>query len=154
KHPVYDFEFRSLIGEANKSATNLHDNAAQLYLSGHFKFTLELLLGDNAPLNENSYFLIGKSFAMLGEFENAKNYLLEAIRLSQIKHDEYHDFASLEHVKRGRLFYAISEIDLAISDFTKALDLNNKNIEALHERAKCYRIKGNIRMAQEDECRI
>ena len=58
---------------------------------------------------------------------------------------------SAEHLVRGRQWLKQGENDLAISDFTKALDLYRGNTEARIARAQAYRAKGNWRLAEEDE---
>ncbi len=74
----------------------------------------------------------------------------EAVRVFAARHDRYHRHASDMHLRRGLYFLRAGETDLAIADFSKALDLHRHNVEALRERAGAYRLKGNERLAQQD----
>jgi tetratricopeptide (TPR) repeat protein len=81
----------------------------------------------------------------------ARGKFAEALAISSERHDRYHRHASDEHLKRGKEFLRAGEIDLAIADFSKALDLYRGNKEARAARAGAYRAKGNDALAQQDE---
>jgi Tfp pilus assembly protein PilF len=80
--------------------------------------------------------------------------LREAVRASHLAHDAYHRRASDAHLARGQQFLAAGEVELAIQDFTKALDLHRGNKVALAARASAYRLKGSELLAQADEIDI
>jgi tetratricopeptide (TPR) repeat protein len=101
--------------------------------------------------HSNSFFARGKCYFLLDDFEKARVDFMEAIRLSHQKHDSYHRAASEEHLQRGRGFLKLGKLDLAINDFTKALDLHRKNKDALAARAQAYRAKGSVQLAEIDE---
>lgn len=79
---------------------------------------------------------------------------LEALRICNDRHQRYHRHASNAHLSRGRWHEAQGNLDLAIADYSKALDLNSKNQDALHARATLYRLKENPRLAEADEARL
>jgi len=153
KHPVFDLEFRGLIGQLPDDATKLHDEAARAFIAGDSASAVLLL--DKAiasvPHHSNSLFTRGKCHFMEQRFEEARTDFAEAIRQSHRHHDAYHRNASAEHLARGRRFFERDELDLAVSDFTKALDLYRGNKQALKARAEAYRAKGNEKLAEEDE---
>lgn len=149
KHPNFDAVFCASVGQPTSPFTALHDEAAEAYLAGYYEHALTLLA--ESTEHSNSFFLAGKCLFMLGEYENAISALCEALRLSHIAHDEYHLFASEQHRLRGEQFFSAGEMELAISDFTKALDLDKTNKGARKARAAAYRAKGNSKLAQEDE---
>ena len=151
-HPLYDGEFQASIGEQLNTETILHDKAVNLYLQGKIDEALQLL--EPSKNHSNSYFLIGKCHLSQQNYKQAAVDFLEAIRLSHLKHDEYHIFASNQHLKRGQEFLANGEIDLAIADFSKSLDLYSKNQEAIRARANAYQIKGNFRLAELDQANL
>jgi tetratricopeptide (TPR) repeat protein len=148
-HPVYDTQFCQLIGCEITEITRQHDKAVSSYLSGDYQQAIKILEANEN--HSNSQFLIGKCLIALEKYEEAGIYLSESIKLSHIKHDEYHKLASNIHVQRGIEFMRQEELELAIMDFSKALDLYNNNHEALRQRAKAYRLKGNVRLAENDE---
>jgi tetratricopeptide (TPR) repeat protein len=156
KHPVFDLEFLSLIGQLPDDATKPHDEAARALLAKDIAGALALL--DKAiaaaPLHSNSHFTRGKCFFYERRFDEAATSFTEAIRLSHIKHDGYHRAASAEHLARGGEFFKQGKLDLAVNDFTKALDLHRGNKEALKARAEAYRAKGNVPLAEEDELKL
>lgn len=78
----------------------------------------------------------------------------EALKICAARHDAYHHHASASHVARGKWFEDNSYPDLAIADYSKALDLNGKNTGAITSRARVYRAKNNLRLAEEDETRL
>lgn len=149
KHPILDSKFCLSINAQASEAGRTHDKAAEYYLANDYLKTLELIR-DNKE-HSNSRFLAGKCLIALKQYEEATNELGEAIRLSHTEHNKYHQIASNEHFKRGSKLFAVGNIDLAIADFTKALDLYPFNKEARNARAMAYKAKGNIKMAQEDE---
>jgi len=142
KHPLYDAEFQESIGEKAPDETILHDKAVDLYLQGEIDAALQLL--EPSKNHSNSYFLRGKCYFSQQNYEHSVADFREAIRLSHLKHDEYHICASNQHLKRGQEFLANGEIDLAIADFSKSLDLYSKNQEAIRARENAYQIKANL----------
>jgi tetratricopeptide (TPR) repeat protein len=156
KHPFFDLEFRGLIGELPDDATKPHDEGATALLAGDIPKAL-LKLDEAiaaAPHHGNSYFTRGKCYYLERNFEAVLADFTEAIRLSHRRHDAYHRAASADHLARGREFLKRGEPDLAVSDFTKALDLYRGNKEALKARAEAYRAKGNAKLAEEDETAV
>lgn len=149
KHPITDEEFRLSTDKTPNSNTRLHDNAIGLYLSRYYSHTLSLL--ENVSGHSNICFLKGRCWFALKKYEKAIPELLQAIRLSHAEHDAYHQFASNEHLRRGERFFYDDHIDLAIADFTKAIDLNSNNKDARKARAAAYSAKGNKALAREDE---
>ncbi len=149
KHPPLDSAFCASIGREPDSATALHDEMVRIYLTGDYLKVLSSILHDTN--HSNIRFLIGKCCFMLHEYETARKNFAEAIRLSHVSHDVYHRLASGEHYKRGKAFLLDENFDLAIADFTKALDLHPQNLLARQARAHAYKAKGNIRLSEEDE---
>ena len=152
KHPIYDSEFQQSIGEIFTEETQIHDQATNLYLENKLKSALKLL--DKNHNHSNSYFLKGKCHFALRNYEQAVDNFRQAIELSHEKHNEYHIFASDQHLKRGQDFFQQGEVDLAIADFSKSLDLYSKNQEAIRARADAYQIKGNLRLAELDQANL
>lgn len=148
KHPVTDAEFCKSIGELPNACTKLHDKAAAEYLAGKYAYILSIIPPDS--FHSNSCFLLGKCWFHLQRYGKATDNFREAIRLSHMHHDRYHHHASTQHFLRGTTLFYGGDLDLAIADFTKALDLNRNNCEAKMARARAYKEKGNMRMAQMD----
>lgn len=88
---------------------------------------------------------------LMGHPQAAAEEFSHAIRLSHINHDAYHRFASARHCARAEQWLAAGDIELAISGFTKALDLFSGNQDARRLRAQCYHSKSNQRLAEADE---
>jgi tetratricopeptide (TPR) repeat protein len=153
KHPLFDIAFCSSVGELPTDATALHDAGVHATLAGDIASALAALNKAITlePGHSNSYFARGKCWFMQKAYAKARNDFAEAIHLSHIKHDAYHQLASDEHTKRAQLFLAAREADLAIADFSKALDLNRRNKNALAGRAAAYRSKGRVDLAEADE---
>jgi tetratricopeptide (TPR) repeat protein len=149
KHPLLDAEFCISTGGQPDESTPFHDKAAGYYLAGDYMRALAILPVD--ILHGNSRFLRGKCWFRLKEYEKACEDLSEAVRLSHLRHDAYHRFASRQHFLRGERFLNEGGIDLAIAGFTRALDLHGGNKDARKARAAAYYAKGNIRLAQADE---
>lgn len=61
----------------------------------------------------------------------------KAIAMSSARHDAYHKHASGAHVLRGEYNMQAGELDLAIADFSKALDLWRGNAQATVLRDAC-----------------
>jgi len=156
KHPLFDLEFRSLIGELPDDATKPHDDGMSALLAGDTATALKFFEKALAavPSHSNSFFGRGKSYFLKGDYAQAATDFAQAVRLSHIKHDAYHRTASAEHFARGAAFLKSGQLDLAVSDFTKALDLHRGNRHALAARANAYRLKGNEKLAEEDERRL
>ncbi len=155
KHTLTDARFRELVGEPPSEATRLHDKGISAYSAGDF--TAALAYFDTAtaiePDHSNSYFSRAKCFFALQRFERAEHDLRKAIRLSHMRHDHYHRSASAAHLTRGYSFLRQGQIDLAIADFSKALDLWHGSTAAFEARAQAYLQKGNETLANEDRRR-
>lgn len=139
EHPLSDAVFCESVGRLTGVATALHDTALKHYLAQDFETALNALVTCE---QENGFFLKGKCWIAMGEYEQAKIALQEAVRLSHIQHDNYHQQAAAAHIERGTLFLKQNALDLAIADFSKALDLHKNNPLALELRAKTYNLKG------------
>ena len=153
KHPLLDEPFLKSIGKQSLAQTSNHDRAASAFAERDYEKGCSLLdkaIGSGPP-HSNSFFLRGKCRFMQGQYGLAQEDFSEAIRLSHMEHDAYHRAASEEHFKRGLDYYSREELDLAVSDFTKALDLHRGNKKALEARANAYRAKGNVQLAEADE---
>ena len=152
-HPASDAEFCKSVGRAAGEATKRHDEATAFFTAQNYAAALIAI--DNAiaadAAHSNSYFLRGRIYFMQGEYEKARADLEESIRLAHLDHEAYHRFASEEHLARAKKFLGEEEYDLAITDCTKALDLDHKNKEALQTRAEIYRAKGSLQLAEWDE---
>jgi tetratricopeptide (TPR) repeat protein len=57
---------------------------------------------------------------------------------------------SIDHYNRGVAHHDKGEYDLAISDYTKAIEINPKHAFAYNNRAVAYYFKGEYDKAQED----
>jgi tetratricopeptide (TPR) repeat protein len=159
-HPASDAAFCMSIDRPLTQASRLHDEAIGALAQQEYPAALALLeRAITCDANHsNSHFARGKCFFL--QYLNAPDTtylaeadmaLTEAIRLSHRDHDSYHRQASADHVARGALFLMQGNTDLAVADFSKALDLFAKNDEARRLRAQAYRAKGNLLLAQADE---
>jgi tetratricopeptide (TPR) repeat protein len=153
KHSLLDAEFCASVGLENSPATTFHDKAVMFLQAGNAAQAIEEVNAAIAidPVHSNSYFARGKCYFAQKEYALAHGDFMEAIRLSHIAHDVYHRYASHEHFMRARDYLKRHELDLAINDCTKSLDLYRGNKEALALRAQAYRAKGNVKLAEEDE---
>lgn len=149
KHPLRDAEFCVSTGQMPDATTKLHDKAVAGCLAGSYAQVLSLIPPDTT--HSNSRFLLGKCWFHLQRYGKAADNFIEAIRISHMHHDQYHHHASTQHFLRGSAFFYGGKIDLAIVDFTKALDLNRHNQEARQARARAYKAKGNLQLAREDD---
>ena len=136
KHPLSDAAFRASVGLPADEVALLHDSALALRLNGDVEgaarqFSEALVL---APDHSNSHFGLARCLFAQADYQQAQHHLQEAVRLSHTAHDAYHRSASAEHVKRARDFAARGENELAINDYTKALDLHRGNTEATQAR--------------------
>lgn len=61
----------------------------------------------------------------------------EALAECARRHEHYHHHASGVHVARGDYYMACGEADLALADYSKALDLWRKNPDASAKLADC-----------------
>lgn len=152
KHPIYDAEFCQSIGRKISLETEVHDKAVDLYLASKFDEAISLL--EQNFEHSNSHFLMGKCYFAKQEYENAEKQFLYAIAISHKSHNEYHIFASNQHLARGKEFFVSGELDLAIADFSKSLDLYPKNQETIRARANAYQSKGNYQLAELDNANL
>jgi predicted negative regulator of RcsB-dependent stress response len=90
---------------------------------------------------------ISVALCKTGEFE-------AALKVCAARHDRYHHYASDLHKKRGDYYAGAGALDLAIADYSKALDLYGKNRTALRARAAAYRLKDSARLAEADEMQL
>lgn len=143
KHPLRDATFLASVGLPAGVATFMHDEAAQLFEQAKYEQALKQFAKAAACDSEhsNSHFGMGKCCFMLGQFDEARKHVTEAVRLSHLAHDAYHRAASQAHVKRAREFMTQGEIDLAINDFSKALDLHRGNQDALSGREQAQKMR-------------
>lgn len=141
KHPARDAVFRASLELAPDPATALHDGAVTLKEDGALAQAALLLRTAIAisPQHSNSHFTLAQCCFEGGEYSDAREHALAAIRLSHQAHDAYHRFASAQHLDRGRGFAGQGEWDLAINAFTKALDLFQGNDTAREARDEAYR---------------
>jgi tetratricopeptide (TPR) repeat protein len=153
RHPLMDSEFCVSIGQKEGPATVWHDNAVALMEVGGIAAAEDVLTQAISldASHSNSFFARGRCRFLKGEYEAARDDFMEAVRLSHILHDSYHRAASDAHLARGRELLKEGSLDLAINDFTKALDLHRANEQALAARARAYRQKGSIALAEADE---
>lgn len=92
-----------------------------------------LLISSN---NFIAYLWLGTCNIFLHKLNKANAYLLEAIALLSKQHEHYHKNFSKHFYKRGLLHHKLDEIDLALNDLNRSLDLHRSNIDALSLRAK------------------
>lgn len=78
-----------------------------------------------------------------GRLEDAIAAWSEALRIHGARHDHYHRGASLQHLHRGYAQLRLGELDLAIADFSKAIDLDRNHAPPYLARARCYAHKGD-----------
>ncbi len=152
RHSLFDGPFRHAIGQPLSAASGAHDDAAHALLEHHYGSAMHGF--DRAihlePDFSNAYFGKGKCAFLMQDYHTASDALREAIRLSHRAHDRYHRHASDLHAQRGRWHERKGNVDLAIADYSKALDLDNRNQDARIARGLLYQMKGNARMAEED----
>ena len=136
KHPLLDGEFRMSIGEVPCAVSRLHDAGVRGSDIACFNAAIAL-----DPSHSNSYFARGKYWFAEKSYDRACTDFREAIALSHIKHNDYHRLASGEHLARGKAFLNAGELDLAVNDFTKALDLWPQNQDAIQACEKARHLK-------------
>ncbi len=148
KHPESDAEFCQSIGKEPTTSSALHDAS----LTADFQTALTLLNQaiELDPTHSNSYFAKGKLYFSIQDYAQAEIDFYQAIQLSHQDHNQYHQTASQAHCQRGKIFLQNNEPELAIADFSKALDLYSKNQEALELRSQLYQSKGETTLAAAD----
>lgn len=99
---------------------------------------------------EFAQFAYGLTYFFQQKFTQAKKYFLAAYKTASKKHDAYHENSSTQFYNRAYVYFLNKQDDLAINDLTKALDLNQKNTDALLQRAKIYLKKHNFNSAAQD----
>ena len=151
-HPLFDSAFCASVGLPYSDAGRQHDEAARFYQLGDYLYAFHLLNVESS--HSNSHLLAGKCLVGLKRYTQAVTHFNEAIRLSQRMHEEYHRFASDAHLHRGNVAFGRDEPDIAIAEYSKALDLDSHNLEARKARANAYRYKGNSKMAEADETEL
>lgn len=145
KHPLFDTQFCDSVGRRHDAATVPHDEGVHAVLRGDMATAVEKFaqaLGAS-PAHSNSHLWMGKCRLAMGDATGAKKSFQEAIRLAHLDHDSYHKAASVEHLKRARAFMSRGEFDLAINDYTKALDLDRTNQDATTERTAAQKVRAN-----------
>jgi tetratricopeptide (TPR) repeat protein len=152
KHPLFDLEFCTELGISPTPASLAHDDAVHAMLRHDYESAIH---GFDRAIqvdltHSNSYFGKGKCAFLMQDYILASICFREAIRLSHLAHDGYHRHASDLHAQRARWYERKGEVDLAIADYSKALDLNTRNLEARTSRGLLYQVKGNTRMAEAD----
>lgn len=143
KHPLLDAQFCESVGRSPDNATTLHDGAVKAILEGNIAqaiLHLEQAIAAN-PKHSNSHFWLGKCRMLEGRLEEARALVQEAIRLAHLDHEAYHRSASDIHLERARQFLHNGSLDLAINDYTKALDLNRSNVAASAELAAAEKLR-------------
>ena len=96
----------------------------------------------------------GQEHFAQGDYAKAAEHFAQAVTLSGQAHDAYHRFASQLRLQRATQFVAEGEIDLAIADCSKALDLWNENDSALLLRIELYSRKNNRELEAIDRFRL
>lgn len=156
KHTLNDAAFCRDMGRGLSAATGLHDAASALFLKSDYLGALgriDAALQADAG-HANSHFLRGRCWFAMENYAKAAESFAAALAVIVHEHDAYHRQASDLHMQRGQLLCGGENWDLAIADFTKALDLHTGNLKALAERAGAYTKKGSRKMAEEDEERL
>ncbi len=140
KHPLLDGEFCLSIGESPSQATLMHDEGIKALEQGEYTTASHYFNTAIAvdPQHSNSFFGLGKTAFVQQDYEKSREVFTEATRLSHLRHNAYHRLASNAHFERGKTFLAQGEMDLAINDFNKALDLWHQNEEAIKMRSDLY----------------
>ncbi len=98
----------------------------------------------------NAYLSAGLGYFFQKNFKKAEKLLSTSVKIICKKHKEYHITSSMQFYNRGFIYYKLFQFDLAINDLTKALDLHDKNIDALFLRAKIYIEQNNLTSAWKD----
>ena len=106
---------------------------AEQYKEAEKMLKKSLLISSN---NFIAYLWLGTSNIFLHKPNTANTYLLKAIALLNKQHEQYHKNFSKHFYKRGLLHHKLDEIDLALNDLNRSLDLHRSNIDALSLRAK------------------
>ncbi len=94
-----------------------------------------------------SYQLLGYSAVLQGQYEDAKDHYLKAIKLAESIQDELRMAAAYSGL--GVTFYNQSDFPTALSWFTKSLELNEKHSFANGIASDCGNL-GNIHYKLED----
>lgn len=143
KHPLTDAEFCTSVGKQPNDATTLHDAAVASWQSGDAPSAITKLKEALSAFPEHANLLLtlGRILWEMQDYTQSRDVLKEAARLAHVSHDAYHRAASAQHLERARGFAAAGELDLAVNDFNKALDLHGGNEDAKKERAEILKIK-------------
>lgn len=122
--------------------TYLHMQKYKL-ASKYFKRSIEI------EKTTYGYLLAGVSYFFEKEFEKSEKYLKRALSLSQDDHNAYHINSSNQYHNRAYIYYKMQELDLALADIAKSLDLYSQNLESVKLKAQIYYEKQNMPMALE-----
>jgi tetratricopeptide (TPR) repeat protein len=96
----------------------------------------ELLQED--PDNANILNLLGLVFYRQKKYDRAVEYIKRALAIAP---DAYF------YLNLGNIYYDMGEIDNAISEYNKSLELEKNNIKVLFSLAECYKRKNNFESA-------
>lgn len=152
-------QYREALAAMDKAIMHLPTSAALFHDRGCYNLHLgaygcgisdysEAITLDST--HSNAYYGRGTCFWHQQKRRPALQDYDDAIRLSTMKHEAYHHQASQLHAVRGEIYGRIGEIELAINDYTKAIDLNRQHVDAYFNRGELYAGKENYQSAMSD----
>ena len=149
--PVHKEKTQQRLRE-NKTPSGLYDLGIWYFLQGdheNARVAFAECLREDAS-HSKAVFAMGRIAHTHQQWRDAVAWLRHAARLLAEEHDGYHWTASHHRYMRAGLHMAMNALDMAIADYTKALELQNKNKQAYLARAECYLAKGNVALAEAD----
>lgn len=111
----------------------------------YFILTLKL-----NPEHSKAAFGLGRIAFEKHAYRDALVWIKKACAMLSEEHDAYHWTSSFHRLWRGEVYEAMGDADMAIADYSKAIDLQGKNTDAYLARAKAYLAKGNAAAAEAD----
>lgn len=115
-----------------------HDKAIYYYRHGLLKEavgTLNLLLKNN-PDYSIAWHHRAEVYLVMRERRQAYADVNKAIETAHTWHENYHFNAALHHLHRGLVYADTGQPEMAMMDFTKALELHKNFVEVYVERAR------------------
>lgn len=131
--------FTLAIGLSLWAAGSDVDRAEDLFQRTNYQSALNLLLAPGHT-DAASYFVIGKSYFMLGEFKKASEYFEKAVAVNPNRSDYFHWLGRAygRRAETSTFVTAPSYAAKARQNFEKAVDLDPKNGEAINDLFDYY----------------
>lgn len=129
-----------------------YDLAIHYVFNHDYKEAEEILenLIRNDQDNSNLFLLLGVSKFYQHDTERALSTLEKAEEILIHTHHKYHVNSSVQYYNRAYVYYKMHYPELACNDLNKAIDLHQKNIDALFLRSEIFLEKGDKDSARRD----